>query len=114
MKVRIGFVSNSSTSSFVIAGIKFSSSDIEFTEELLDKLYENFTVLKHTEDGAPKGFAIIGKWIAEVEYESLDYTENSIEQLQKMTEAVAQEVTELIGKDLPSMVKGVFTGTRCC
>ena len=109
MKIRNGFVSNSSSSSFVIAGIKMLYNDL--TEEQREELYDDgdLIVASGPDDGVPKGFIIIGTPIADVESDNsyLDFSEHSLEDIGKMIFDV-EEKTGLKG------VPGVYTGTRSC
>ena len=108
MKIRLGFVSNSSTSSFVIAGIKIP--DTALSREKRDDLYKdgNLILLSGSEDGVPKGFTVIGEIVVDVSDDScLDYGEFSLDQIAQMIADVKTK-TGLTGEP------GVFTGTRSC
>jgi len=67
MKVRNGFVSNSSSSSFVVIGF-----EIDFNESKvnIDDVYKNgFQVLEGEDDGLQNGVTVVGKQISGGEYE---------------------------------------------
>ena len=61
MKKRLGFVSNSSSSSFVVLGYSFDSDFLEDINEeesiydILEEYSEDFTILNGSEDGIPDG-----------------------------------------------------------
>ena len=94
MKIRSGFVSNSSTSSFILKGFVLSKDDISL-ENLVEKLnigtnesedinfylYEylreyfdkkDLSILINSEDGAPNNSIVIGSMLQDTEYELMD------------------------------------------
>jgi hypothetical protein len=108
MKFRSGFVSNSSSSSFVIAGIKIPNTAL--SHEKLDELYDDGNlIITGSEDGVPKGFTVIGKALADVHSDEsyLDYGAFSLDQIVQLI-ADVETKTGLTGE------RGVFTGTRLC
>ena len=108
MKIRNGFVSNSSSSSFVIAGIKIP--DTALSPDKRDELYDDGNlIIVGSEDDVPKGFTVIGKALADVHSDEsyLEYGAFSLDQIAQLI-ADVEEKTGLTGE------KGVFTGTRSC
>jgi hypothetical protein len=107
MKIRNGFVSNSSSSSFVIAGIKVSVTAL--TADQREELYDDgdLIVASGPDDGVPKGVLIIGKPLAEVEEGYLDYGQFTLAQ-------IAQLIADVEAKTGLTGEQGVFTGTRSC
>ena len=107
MKIRNGFVSNSSSSSFVIAGIKIPNTAL--SPEKRDELYDDGVIVTGSDDGIPKGFLVVGKFLADVHSDDsyLDYGEFPLDKIAQLI-AEVEEKTGLTGE------KGVFTGTRSC
>ena len=91
MKIRNGFVSNSSSSSFVVLGIK-SDDDLENDE--FDSIY-----VESDED-----YYVTGMEISDDEY--LEETETSLTELNEMAEKVAKAL------NVPVSEVKLFTGTR--
>lgn len=106
MKVRNGFVSNSSSSSFIVAGIKVRKDQMsdELREELWDK---DFRVLSDGDDGVPSGYCVIGKELASPSDDYMEYTELSLASIDENIKDVEAAVG-IVG------MRGVFTGTRAC
>jgi hypothetical protein len=59
MKLRAGFVSNSSTASFILLGFPFDES--KFSDEEIEEFYENYDKPSEWESGQ---WPIIGKYLA--------------------------------------------------
>ena len=109
MKIRNGFVSNSSSSSFVIAGILRPS--IELTNEKKKHIQSNgkFTLLEGNDDGMPDGKYILGKIIAEVDSDDGNISEAMYE-ISDLHD-IEKEVQELLGTE--DKIK-IISGTRSC
>ena len=66
MKIRQGFVSNSSSSSFIIAGVRIESDVWEnFSDDLREKLEEDHRVLFGSDDGLDDDDVIVGTMLAD-------------------------------------------------
>jgi hypothetical protein len=104
MKIRNGFVSNSSSSSFVIAGLKVSNELL--TDEMREELYDSHLIM---DDEGPEGYTIIGEALADVHSDEsyLDFHHFTLEKIGTMIDDV-EKLTGLTGE------RGVFTGTRSC
>ena len=93
MKIRNGFVSNSSTSSFILIGYKVKDADYEKYQEL---------DLDFTDDEEEKGYCLVGKEIAawdEEDYSSFSISWEKIEQIKK-------EVKEKMGRNEEPQLSG--------
>jgi len=110
MKRRNGFVSNSSSSSFVIVGIKLD-------KKLLEELHEKFNV-EHLGDVRFKnkitylsddGPGYIGRLICDVSSESSELQESEIS-LSEFA-SLDDHLEEIMGKKMKSKI---YTGTRMC
>jgi len=119
LKTRTSFISNSSSSSFVVLGYSFEEDfleDNEESEEILDDLYNDFTVLNGTEDGVPEGTLVIGFNLFEFNdcgtcdeksYNLPDIVEKVIELKLKIKEHLDINI-----EDLKDPI--IFGGTRNC
>lgn len=135
MKVRSGFVSNSSTSSFVLVGFEVDKTynaekflddlQIEYDTEAEDEdvLEDNINeavcslrkdkgicFLESSEDGAPKGKKIVGILIAETSSQDSYLGENDV-LIQGLLEEIDALKEKLNAKNSPT---SIYTGARCC
>lgn len=108
MKIRNGFVSNSSSSSFVLLGYKADVT--KQMEDDDDFLYNSgFDSLSGSDDGVTDGSTIVGKFIADIHDD--DYGVNSQElDLQTILDEVTK-LKETIPSDEPIKL---YTGVRSC
>ena len=124
MKIRHGFVSNSSTSSFVVAGFRIGKGDdldkfkkyakdnnIEFDDEdfdfyeLLEKIHDEIWVWEDYENN----LYVVGECITEGD-DFLEFTHTDLQDI-GCSEAL-QKVMEITGYDPPAIE--IITGTRDC
>lgn len=125
MKIRNGFVSNSSSSSFVILGAKIDEFDpsVEDMIDLMDKHDVSYDP-KYPEDSFHDamyngnfGFSylgeekIVGKYLAHGGDCGLDEDEISFTQLEKMAKEVKKDIKNVLGLDVNIKL---LTGERCC
>ena len=77
MKIKRDFVTNSSSTSFVMIGFKLTDYEDEKTLDILRKKYEDLYIGYGQEDGAESDDEIIvGYIIRETSIDDLDYTES--------------------------------------
>ena len=119
MKTRKGFVSNSSSSSFILVGYEISKESVEkLREHDEDAYYEiamdtnNFRILMGSEDGVGDK-AVAGDFILDissddnyVEYDSFSLDDVS-ERMKAVKETILENGFEIIGEGK------LFMGTRC-
>jgi len=131
MKIRSGFVSNSSTSSFVVVGFeveeeRFSNkdyliklfeveeSDIPKDNDGIDDLlydsrnHKNIFLALHDEDGATKGNHFIGILVDDAEDGQFGDASYDFDELKEKAEVLKQN----LGADDAKVVLKV--GVRCC
>ena len=111
MKIRSGFVSNSSSSSFIVLGATLSKP-----KEIDEDTWNDFTcgeeptygLVCHYLDG--KRY-VVGKEIASgySDGDSMEETETSFEELAVMSKEVKESVKKMIGLDIETKL---ITGTR--
>jgi hypothetical protein len=107
MKRRLGFVSNSSSSSFVAIGFKV---DEELSDEARDELEQfDCSVLSGYEGGVKDGEIVVAKIFATGD-EYLEYSENSLPEILHHFE----EVRAIAGEKYKDREIKFFTGTRMC
>jgi hypothetical protein len=108
MKIRRGFVSNSSSSSFIVAGLKCKKSQL--TEEIEDMLYKsrNIQLFNDGEDGyEDPDYFVIGKTIAtgdDMEFPEMEYNMEDLREI----ETEIQNETDIEGDFV------IIAGTRLC
>lgn len=102
MKIRQGFVSNSSSSSFIMFGVQLKES---LTDEQ-DELIEQSELDMIAEDDGFKT-PVIGIIYNFDEYDSIDYAEYSA--LSLIFEKIKQYFPDVELKDFK-----IYYGTRCC
>jgi hypothetical protein len=98
MKIRSGFVSNSSSSSFLMIGVSYAGED---QEEILDKYEELDSLCGEDDDGCSVlGFKLMD--IDEYSWNSMKFDMDELNQYQK-------KLKKIFGKDVE--VK-IFAGTE--
>lgn len=109
MKIRSGFVSNSSSSSFVAVGIKI----LDKSDKNLYKMFEelNFYYLDGDEDGLKKDEKAVCVILGRVEN---DYIESRDVSLQEMVERV-KPIQKILKKNkIKHSEPKLFIGTQSC
>lgn len=119
MKIRQGFISNSSTSSFVILGylidetsplLRRASKELSGTPDtdLMDLIEffddEDIAVICHEDNGIPKGKILIGTMLSIIDNDSILERIDLFEHMEKIT-----EIAEILGtKEKPSLFSGIM------
>ncbi len=106
MKLRQGFVSNSSSCSFVVIGIKVPKDKID--EELEETIRDEYNLIDDYEMGYDNpDYSVIGMDLCGNEDEYLEESETTLNEM-KDIEKVLHEKFGLIGELV------VITGTKMC
>jgi len=121
LKTRLGFISNSSSSSFVVLGFSFKDDlleDIEEYEEILEEqeAYGYITVLRGSDDGIPDGETVLGFDLYEFDdcgqMSSANYSLHNI--TEKLIDLRSKIKNTLEIEDADFQEPAIFGGTRCC
>jgi hypothetical protein len=104
MKNRLGFVSNSSSSSFVLAGYLFK--DDELTREQIEDYEDIYSVHEGGEQGVNDGEIAIGWRIAEGDECDFDSCITTVKEL--------EDKLDSLKKVFPDKELKIIAGTRLC
>jgi len=134
MKIRSGFVSNSSSSSFVVVGFEIDDNiftekdyliklfglkeseipedELDFENLFCDKTYSNpdCYIATHDESGASEGKHLIGVLVAEADRETGDFNDCSFD-MNELTKR-ANELKQKLG--INNVKISLKIGVRCC
>lgn len=108
MKIRNGFVSNSSSSSFVLMGVEVNEISKELLEKIRDDQPDRLCVLDGSEGGLKESQCAVGLFLA---IHSDDYSEPESISVDK---ALKDLKDALVKVGLPTEDIKIFSGTRCC
>ena len=93
MKIRQGFVSNSSSSSFVIIGMKIDRHDVNEELEGVVKKMKGFDIIDDEESGyQDPDFVIVGKTIVEGDDYDIPESETSITEIKDMEQDLIDDL----------------------
>lgn len=112
MKKRFSYVSNSSTSSFIMSGTKINTKN--FNDDEMDNLYENFTVLNQEDFDLENDEVIVGKSL--LSWDDGDgITEYSAEEFLEKLEAIKIKLLDsLKDSNLKKEEIKIYVGTKMC
>ena len=125
MKIRNGFVSNSSSSSFILMGYMPNNEEIISLKELaLEKygyddwsefIYESEEIKKLglTIQGEGDYEGVIGKLLVRMSYYELEAKDLSMEELHELSEKIINSLKEL-GINANTKDIKIYTGTMLC
>ena len=108
MKTRNGFVSNSSSCSFVLLGIKINAKELNVDYSELMELFDDFDILTDEDvETLSKDEIIVGNEIKESQY--------SIYDLINIGKNISIKITKNVGwDDLTLEQVKLYTGVRMC
>jgi len=107
MKIRTGFVSNSSSSSFVVVGIKISRNDLDY--ETVERQFSEYHVGYVDDWGTEPNSVLIGEHTS-AEVSSEEYIIDDIINVTTKLKTLAIEN----GYNEDEIKLGVFLGTESC
>jgi len=99
MKKRQGFVSNSSSSSFVVIGYGFEEDFFEDSDVALEDIYDNFKVLQNGDADIPEGLIVVGFNMFEIDSET-SMIDNAQYKLQDVVDKIVDIKKKLLDLDI--------------
>lgn len=97
MKTRNGFVSNSSSCSFVLVGIKLNAEEMNMPHSELIELFDDFDILTDEDHGSlSENELIVGQEIATPDDGGINESDNSIFDLIDIGKEVAAKLNKKI------------------